>query len=335
MKINKTASGNYHFQKMINGTRYSFTLDHKPTQKEIKQLIDEKEKLNSRITSHNAQNATFYECAIKYLDIKKNVISPSTARSYGAMLRSMPESFTGLKLKDIDQLEIQKLINDIAAERAPKTVRNYHAFISAVLQLYAPGLTLNTTLPQKIKNEDYIPTADEVKAVLKIAENTKYWVPFYLGAYGLRRSEILALTLDDINFETGEIIINKAMVYNDQHEWIIKQNKTTESSRAIIVSPEVLERIKRQNNVYTGHPRKIIENLHSMQKKAGVPQFKFHALRHFFATEISRVLPEADWLHLGGWSSPYVAKKIYRHSRAEQETAEKKKAATQLTNLLQ
>lgn len=255
-------------------------------------------------------------------------------RSYKSMLKNMDEDFKQKQLSTIGQIEVQELINKIAVDHSPKYVRNYHAFVSAIMQMFKPDLKLNTTLPQKINNEDYVPTANEVKKVLDLAEDTKYWTVFMLGCYGLRMSEVLALTMDDIEFDTGIIHINKAMVYGDNQEWIIKPNKTTESTRDIIVSQELLERIKGQGNVYEGHPRKINENLDSMQKKAGVPHFKFHSLRKFFATEISRVLPEEDWLRLGGWSSPYVAKKIYRHNRIDAEISEKQKASNQIANLL-
>jgi len=324
----------YRVQKTVEGRKYSLTFDHKPTKKEIDALLREKIAENPVVTSQNAHRKTFNECAEKYCSIKSNVISPSTMRSYKSMLNNMDEGFKSLQLSDIGQIEVQELVNKLALDHSPKYVRNYHAFVSAVLQTFNPDLALRTTLPQKIKVDDYVPTAEEVKKVLKIAEPTKYWVVFMLGCYGLRMSEILGLTMEDIDFETGIVHINKAMVYGDNQEWIIKPNKTTESTRDIIVSQDLLKRIKGQGNVYEGHPRKINENLESMQKKAGVPRFKFHSLRKFFATEVSRVLPEEDWLRLGGWSSPYVAKKVYRHNRIDAEISEKQKASDQISSLL-
>lgn len=48
-------------------------------------------------------------------------------------------------------MDIQTEINRLAKELSPKTVRNRHGFISAVLSVYNPSLKINTTLPQKIK----------------------------------------------------------------------------------------------------------------------------------------------------------------------------------------
>lgn len=330
MKIEKRSSG-YRIQKMINGKRHSITFDHKPTKREIDEWVASK--IVAPVTAQNAPNKTFFECANKYLDIKENVISASTYRSYRCTLNAMNDDFKQMLLSDIDQIAVQKYVNDLSAIRAPKTVRNHHAFISAVLQTFMPDFVLHTTLPQKDSKEMYIPTAEDIRILLDACHDSPYWICFKLGTYGLRRSELCALKYPE-DFDGTTIHITKALVYGDDKKWHTKSTKTTGSERDIVISDELLQRIQDQGYVYNHYPDRILDNLHRYQDRLGLPRFRFHDLRHFFATEMSRVLPEQDWLKLGGWASPHVAKKVYRHSRIEKDKEMMKNASDQLENVL-
>lgn len=87
-------------------------------------------------------------------------------------------------------------------------MRNHHGFISAVLGIFNPNLKLTTTLPQKIKKEPYIPTDEEIRKILDCAKDTEYEIPVLLACYGMRRSEICALTLEDIDGDTISFTVN-------------------------------------------------------------------------------------------------------------------------------
>lgn len=127
-------------------------------------------------------------------------------------------------------MDIKKEINDYSVDRSPKTVRNAHGFISAVLGMFRPGLNISTTLPQKVKKDEYMPTDDDVKRILQRAKGTKFEIPLLLATFGLRRSEICALTLDDLNGNT--LTINKALVTNGE-DLIVKTTKNTAGTRTI------------------------------------------------------------------------------------------------------
>jgi integrase len=199
--------------------------------------------------------------------------------------------------------------------------------------MYKPSLHLHTTLPQAIKRDEYIPTPEELKKVLDVAKGTKYEIPFRLGTYGMRRSEICALTLDDI--EGNTIKINKALVLDKDNNWVLKSTKTTNSTREIIVSDYLINLIKESGTIFKGYPDKLLENLHSMQKKAGVPKCRFHDLRHFFVTELSQAgFSEDDIMYLGRHSSPYVMKAVYRHARIDKDLEERKRAGEQIAKIL-
>ena len=75
--------------------------------------------------------------------------------------------------------------------------------------------------------------------------------------------------MDDIVGNT--VKINKALVLDKDNNWVIKSTKTTNSTREVIVSDYLIHLIKESNFIYDGYPDKLIQNLHSMQKKSRYP----------------------------------------------------------------
>ncbi len=329
MKIEKLPSGSYRIRKMYQGKTYTIVTDYKPTQKEAIQLMaDELSKVQKK-----HERMTFRRAAEEYIASKHNVLSPSTVRGYDGILRNLPASFLDANIHDITALDVQAEINRLSKAHSPKTVRNYHGFLSAVLGTFCPNLKLSTTLPQKIKNDPYIPSDEDVKRILEYARNTKYEIPLILACYGMRRSEICALTPDDIDGDV--VMINKAKVKNVNLEWIIKTTKTTASTREIVIPMEIADKIRKQGYVYNGYPGKITDFLLSAQKKLEIPHFTLHKLRHYFASKMSAMnVPEADIMRFGGWETDYVMKGVYRHSMADKNRQAQREAANKLGDVL-
>lgn len=329
MKIEKRGADSYRVRKMYKGQMYTVSFDHKPTQKEaITALTNE---LNKIRTAHTQM--TFQRAAENYVDMKRNVLSPRTIKEYAEKVNRFPDWFRKLLISDITQVEVNKLINEISKGRSPKTVRDYHGFLTAVLGTFYPNLKISTTLPQKIKSELYTPSQEDVKRILEAVKDTPYEVPVTLACYGMRRSEICALKVEDID---GDIVhINKALVMDENRKWVVKYTKTTESTRDIIIPKRLAEKIREQGYVYDGYPESITRCLTRVEKKIGIPHFSLHKLRHYFASKMSALgVPEADILRLGGWETDHVMKSVYRHSMMEKEEKAKRDAAEKLRNAL-
>lgn len=329
MKIEKLPSGSYRVRKTYKGVTYAVVFDHKPTQKEVMQAISaEMEKEPVKKT-----RMTFETAAMQYIDVKSNVLSPSTITGYHSVLRNLSDEFKQKHMDDLTGIDIQKEINSIAISKTPKTVRNIHGFISAVVGMYRPNMKISTTLPQKRKNEPYIPSDDDVKTILSHVKGTMFEVPILLGCYGLRRSEICALTLDDL--EENTIHINKAMVMDKDKNWVIKSTKTTASTRDVIIPPNLADKIREQGFVYRGHPNSISDHLRRLELDNGLEHFTLHKLRHYFASKMSSLnIPEADIIAMGGWETDHVMKAVYRHSLSEDKKKSQKIASDRLAEVI-
>lgn len=330
MKIEKLPSGSYRIRKMYKGKMYTVVTEYKPTQKEAIQLISKEfEKSNHASVEH----MTFRQASEKYTELKSNVLSPRTIKEYSEMPNRLSDWFCDKLISDISQFDIQKQINELAENKSPKTVRNYHGFISAVMGTFVKSLNISTTLPQKLKNEPYIPSDDDVSAILEYAKGTEYEIAILLACYGLRRSEICALTMDDISGD--EININKAKVLDKNKNWVTKTTKTFSSTRTIVVPIELINKIREQGYIYKGHPNSLTDFLTAAQKKLSIPHFSIHKLRHYFASKMSALnVPDEDILKYGGWETDYVMKSVYRHSLEDKNKDAQRRAAQMLGNTL-
>ncbi len=329
MKIEKLPSGSYRVRKMYQGKTYSVVFDEKPTQKEaLKAISDELDKVKN-----DYSKMTFVGAAKEYADMKKNVLSPRTIKDYVEMPKRLPEWFSKLRISDITQIDINRVVNELSKNKSPKTVRNYHGFISAVLGTFRPDMKIYTKLPQKAKIEPYTPSQDDVKQILKEINGTPLEIPITLACYGMRRSEICALTLSDID---GDVVhINKALVQDQNKEWVVKTTKTEKSTRDIIIPQELANKIRVQGFVYDGNPNSITCQLSKVEERLCIPHFSLHKLRHFFASQMSSIgIADADIMRMGGWKSDYVMKTVYRHSMMEKEEKAKREASAKLASTL-
>lgn len=329
MKIEKLPSGSYRMRKMYKGKIYTVVTDYKPTQKEAIQLMSEE---LDKVRGSSADK-TFRSCAEEYIEMKSNVLSPSTIKSYRSLLSQYSERFMNINLLRIENADIQREINYLAPGRSPKTMRNYHGFISSVLGTFRPNMKIYTTLPKKMKKEPYIPSDEDIRRILEKSKGTEYEIPLMLACYGLRRSEICALTIDDIKKDV--IHIDKALVLNENKKWVIKTTKTTESTRDIVVPEEIIEKIIEQGYVYKGHPNSILKFLERTEEKLGIPRFPLHKLRHYFASKMSAMhIPDEDIMRMGGWKTDHIMKDVYRHAMQDKEMEAQREAARKLGEAL-
>lgn len=326
MKIEKTNSGKYRVRTQVDGKRYCFTFDHKPKESEVAVLLADAMKQTEKLRD------TFKACAESYMDSKSNVLSPATIKGYDSLLRaSIPDVFKNKKISDITQVDIQLVINAYAVNHAPKTVHNLHGFISAVLNQFRPNMIINTTLPQKVRYEPTLPSQEDVNKMLEMSAGTMFHIPIQLGMLGMRRSEVCAATIDDLE---GNILhINKAVVLDKNNKWITKITKTTEGKRDIYLPDELVKEIQETGYIYKGWPNSIYDALQNYQTKLNMPHFRLHDLRHFYASYAhEKGMSDADIMASGGWKSDYTMKNVYRHAMKKEKEEKQKEIANLLFN---
>ena len=308
MKIEKLASGSYRVRKMCKGKTYAVIFDRKPSQKEA--LLALADEINTE--AENRQRMTFKTAAERYCEAKEGVLSPSTLRGYKSIRQNISDRFSGLMINDITGEDVQREVSSYSAKHSPKSTRNFHGFICAVLGMYRPKLVLKTTMPKNKRREIYIPTDDDVSRILNMVSGTRYEVPFLLAIFGLRRSEICALTIND--FSDSYVSVTKAMVQGPDMKWVTKDmTKTENGTRRVFLPPYVIEKVRSQGYIFTGAPAALYFKLIRCEEALGIPRFPFHCLRHYFASASHALgVPDEYLMAAGGWKTSSTLKR-YRH----------------------
>lgn len=268
-----------------------------------------------------------------YITSKEAVLSPSTIKGYKNIQRMLEKDFSDFynkKISDMEQEDIQTVINVLAKTKSPKTVRNYHGLISAVL---GGNLNLKTTMPQRVQPDLYIPTDADIKALVSAVKDTELEIPVLLGAFCLmRRGEICGLSMTDISGNT--IHIHHSLVLGADKQWHLKAPKTTTSDRYIEAPAFVIDRITEVGHITTLNPHSITIMFQRVLTRHNIPHFRFHDLRHYSASIRHALgIPDAYIMADGGWCSDNVLKSVYRHAMSDKQKEMSAKANSHFESL--
>lgn len=311
MKVEKHGS-KYRVRKMYNGVVYIVDFDHEPDDKEVFIAVARKLEDESGDTKGSFENY-----AKKYIENRKNVVSPNTIRTYNTKLNQLSDKFKAMNLFEIESEDIQAEVNKLSKKLEPKTVKTAYGFITAVLGSNRSLRRIKVKLPQAIKKDMYEPTNKDIRRILDEVAGTEYSVAFQLGVWGCRQGEICALTMDDL--DGNNLRIHRTMVLNENNKWEVKETpKTDESNRIIPLPKKLADEIREQGFIYNKVPNRLNKKIHDVQKKLGITPFKFHTLRSYFASFAHSLgIPDSDILSLGGWATDSVMKRVYRKSIEE------------------
>lgn len=258
----------------------------------------------------------------KYIEVKSSVLSPSTIRGYQETLKNRMTDIADTRLGDLTQEKVQRWVNKLAKTCSPKTVANAHGLLSAVLAEYKPSMTLRTTLPQKVKADIQIPTTGDLKAIAEACKGTQYELPIMLAIWlGLRQSEILGLTWDCV--DKGFLHIKQAIVLGPDGA-VTKGTKTFAGKRKLPI-PQYIQTLidaqpKTSDHIVNINGKAIYAGFTRICKKAGVPHYRFHDLRHVNASVmLSLNVPDKYAMRRMGHATNNMLKTVYQHTMDEKE----------------
>lgn len=316
-------SGNYRcrvYDTTVDGKKkyISFTAKTKK-EAELKATIH----MNTSII--NAGNDfTVKEMLNSYWRLREKALSASTIRDYKRFAESDTYgSILYKKAKKIMSSDLQEWVSSYSVDHNPKTVKNAYSFILSSLKFYFPDRTYNVKLPQKIVNETYVPTDEEVKTLIsyfKERKDSDMEIATCLGAFcTMRRSEICGLDAKDI--KDGKAHIHKSIVKDKDGFYVEKGTKTTESTRIVDVPKFVLDLLPKRGKIVSISPTVITTRFIRAQNKLCFDnRFRFHDLRHYSASIMHALgVPDQYIMKVGGWKTDGVLKSIYRGTMNDYE----------------
>lgn len=139
-------------------------------------------------------------------------------------------------------------------------------------------------------------TAEQLQSFLRDVKESGVYKMYYIElATGLRRGELLGLKWEEVDLAAGMIRIRR-QVARINGEIVEAPLKTKNSYRTVSIGEDAVGILMYQKNrtdseyVFpspTGgpiSPDSVLHMLHRVLKRAGLPQVRFHDLRHTFAT---------------------------------------------------
>lgn len=343
----KLSSGNWFIQMRLGGVSVPVTASTKKECIHQAQLIKAEHRAGKREIMRQEKSPTLREAITAYIDARRNVLSPSTVRGYISIRDNHFQAVIDSQISDIGNW--QNVINAEAGEHAAKTVKNDWRFICSVLRengIVPPKVNL----PQVIQKEAEFLDADQIPLFVEAVENTPCCIQALLALHGLRRSELVALTWDNVDLENKLLNIWGSAVYDENQKLVRKEtNKNTTSRRTVPIMIPALEDAlnaipedQRIGPVVTVTPNAVLKQINRACKKAGLPEVGTHGLRHSFASlalSSDVGMTEREVMELGGWSDPQTVHKIYEHLarknrlKAENKMARFYKNANKNTNI--
>ena len=296
-----------------------------------------------------------------YLRDYVSILAESTIRTYeGAIHTYIIPQFGKIKLQALKRERIQQVYNQWrkkspAGEKplSSETIKHINRTFKAALNIAVElgYLKVNPTHGIKIPKDragDKIKvfTTEEIKKLFRVVHGTDMELPVTLLFDGvLRRGELLALTFRDVDYEKKTITIRQSWVETkDSKTPILKDTKTSDSLRTIVVSNRTIQLIRkqelyckeiclRQGKPFTVDqrivckedgmpylPKSFTRKWARTLEKNGIRHIKLHGTRH---SAISWLISQGVPVHIvqarAGHKDPSVTLSVYSHVAKDKE----------------
>lgn len=295
------------------------------------------------------------EVISEWKEDKKKYVKKSTYSAYMLLIENHLVPFFG-ENSSIEEPDVQNFIfQKLNAGLRPKTIKDILIVLKMVLKFgakkkywtYAP-FDLQFPTEREKHSIEVLSRTNQKKVMNYIQEHFTFR---NLGVYiclsaGMRIGEICGLTWDDIDTEEGIIRVNRTIqrIYTIENgirktEVILDTPKTKNSIRDIPMAKDLLKMLKPikrivnpsffvlTNESKPTEPRTYRCYYKNLMNELGMPNLKFHGLRHSFATRC--IESNCDYKTVSvilGHANISTTLNLYVHPNLEQ----KKKAIEQM-----
>ena len=236
--------------------------------------------------------------SMKWLKTYKRSNEKRTQKFYEDIVKAYIIPSIGLiKLKDLKQIDIINMLNDMEDKGLTRarvyTLQTINQILNKAVEndLINKNVALGIKKPHyKAKEKQVIPQA--VIDKLSTIEDDDCFMFEFLVYTGLRRGELVPLTINDVDLKNKLIKINKA-VYFEHNKPKLKGTKTNEN-RIIPIFDIIYDKLsalvlKRENYLFTSSTGGIMTEQSMRRKLEKVNKlvdynFTYHQCRHTFVT---------------------------------------------------
>ncbi len=318
-------SGKWRCQVMVDGRRVS-VVDDSPEVAHAKALAMKSNLIESQseLDAKRRGNVSLSDAIEQYITDRENVLSPSTINGYKEIKRNRFRSIMNTRVSQLSASDIQAAINEDAAKVGHKTIKNALGLVVAVVSQYKDINLKSIKLPQRKKKEhSFLDEAGMIELFEAIQGNTAE-IPILLAVWlGMRRSEIMGLCWDSVDFENAKIKVQRTYVKSKDKGYILREEMKTEASRRTLDCPGYIlakldsyqsNKSLRVGRIFKFHPNTIYQSMKRICERNGIDFVGVHGLRHTNATVmLSMGVIDRVAMARGGWSTDITMKQVYQH----------------------
>ncbi len=302
----------------------------------------------TKADTHDFSQSFFSEWTKHWLIHYCNNIKRSTLASYNTAVRLHINRVLGeVRLCDLTTEDVQLFINSLSMgvgidePMSPKSIKNIHGVLHKCLTVAVntKHITENpanlTILPRVIKPDIQPLTLEQLQRFLTAIRGHSKELLFTVAAFtGLRQAELIGLTWDCIDFDTGSIYVYRQLVKEKDGTYkftTLKNNKTRKLYPAHFLMKKLYAaKCTQQNSAFVFTNRKGTHYTHAavynsfikVAKQIGLTNTRFHDLRHTYAVLSLQAGDDVKTLqeNLGHHSAAFTLD-VYGHCTDEMKRA--------------
>lgn len=314
----KLPSGMYRCQVTVDGKRES-VVDADPDICQAKAVELKAGLVQARDERKKA--ITLSAAIDQYIKLKEPVLSPSTIRGYSAIKEHRFREIMNKNIYTITKSDVQRAVNGETKKISAKTVYNAYGLIRPVLKEFGVDV-FGIKLPQRLKPAKKYLQPEDIGKLIQAAKGDSCEVPILIAAWlGMRRSEIVGLCWDCVDFDRKTIAVRRTIVPDKENKWVLKDGAKNESSQRVISCPDYIVQMLRglytegaTGQVFKIHPDTLRRHIHKVCRMAGITDTTVHGLRHTNAAVMKSLgVDDGHAMERGGWANEATYKKTYSY----------------------
>ena len=241
-------------------------------------------------------------------------VRPSTYKGYRGYAERNIKPFLGSKqISKVTAADVQTLYRKLQREGgvdggalSPATVRRIHGVLHQALNaavdrhLIVKNPTDDVTLPKKVSTAKTILNDKQLERFMEAIKADEHWHDFFYLEIttGLRRGELCGLMWTDFDAEKGTLTVRRTLHNKEGGGYYVGETKTGAGRRIIKLPPSTVQLLSERKRTSISqwifpnpiHPEDPImpnsgyTRMKKLLAEAGLPDMRFHDLRHTFAT---------------------------------------------------
>jgi len=250
---------------------------------------------------------TLSEWLDQWLVSMDGTVRPNTLNGYRSYIENHIRPHLGEKrISQIKAADVQKLYDRLGQTLASGSVRRIHTTLHSIMKaaqqarLIPKNPVEEVTPPRFSYQQKHVLTDEQLERFMEVIKEDAVWYDFFYTEImtGLRRGEICGLRWEDFDEVAGTLKVCRTVRREAGGGLTTGDTKTYAGTRKILLPPSVTAILKeRKKTALTEwifpnprcleqpmNPASAYYHMKLLLKKAGLPDIRFHDLRHTFAT---------------------------------------------------